>query len=108
MGTMVIEIYELYGQKVWDKLQHLSNSDDLVDIFHKVAQTNNPISMKKHINPPGGANQKPYTETYHRCVITNVADGETIEVGTMEVLKQVTVAYTHMTRSTTRNNQKNN
>jgi hypothetical protein len=32
-------------------------------------------------------------------VITNVLDGETIEVGTMEVLKQVTVGYTHVTRS---------
>jgi hypothetical protein len=32
-------------------------------------------------------------------VITNILDGEAVEVGTMEVIKQVTVAYTHMTRN---------
>jgi hypothetical protein len=99
MGQLVVELYELYGLTVWDKLTHLAGSEDLVDIFHKVAATPNPISMKKHINPPGGASTKGYTETYHRCVITNVLDGETIEVGTMEILKQITVAYTHVTRS---------
>lgn len=103
MGTLTVEIYELYGQKVWDKLKGLANSDDLVDIFHKVANTNKPISMSKHVNPPGGANTKPYHETYFNCVITNVLDGETIEVGTMEILKQVTVGYTHMKRSDTQN-----
>jgi hypothetical protein len=41
---------------------------------------------------------KPYTEEYHNCVISNVLDGETIEIGSMEVVKQITVNYTYMTR----------
>jgi hypothetical protein len=40
----------------------------------------------------------PYTEEYHNCVVSMVTDGETIEVGTMEVLKQMVVNYTHLTR----------
>lgn len=113
MGTLTLELYELYGEQVWERLgskssQNLIGTVDLVDIFRTQAAMNNPINVVKLIQPPkhntygdlgnapGGL--KPYTEEYHNCVITNVLDGETIEIGTMEVLKQVTVAYTHMTR----------
>lgn len=100
MGQLTLEIYELYGNKVWDKLKLLSDSQDLVEIFQRVADTPNDIKMHKIVKPPKGSSiNGPYTsETYHRCVITNVQDGETIEVGTMEILKQVTIGYTHVTR----------
>lgn len=100
MGQLVLEFYELYGSKVWDKLSRVANSNDLAEIFLKVANTPNDIKMVKHVRPPKGSNiTSPYTEIYHKCVITNVQDGETIEVGTMEILKQVTIGYTHVTRN---------
>lgn len=99
MGQMVVEIYELYGEKVWDRLKLLNNSNDLVQIFNKVANTSRNIDFVRHVNPPDGSGVKPYSDVFHKCVITNVADGETIEVGTMEILKQVTIGYTHYTRS---------
>lgn len=100
MGQITLELYELYGEKVWDRLKGLANSDDLAEIFQRVADTPNDIKLVKRIKPPGGSSVKdPYTEVYHKCVITNVQDGETIEVGTMEILKQVTIGYTHMTRT---------
>ncbi|CAM6003644.1 unnamed protein product [Sphagnum balticum] len=39
--------------------------------------------------------------TYHGCTITDVRDDETVQVGTLEVVKQITVNYTYSTRSNT-------
>ena len=99
MGQLTLEIYELYGRKVWDDLSILAGSNDLQVIFRRVADTATPIDLVKYVRPPAGSRVSQYFETYHNSVITNVLDGETIEVGTMEVLKQVTVGYTRMTRS---------
>jgi hypothetical protein len=127
MGTMVLNLIELYKSKVWDRLgqnvgenglisgndavqdstdinnipDSLAGAVDLVDIFIRIASRPNPIGMTKFIRPPklGGNVATPYTEEFHNVVITNVVDGEDINVGTMEVIKQVTVAYTHTTRN---------
>lgn len=74
---------------------------DIVDIFIAQAQLD-PTQMQivKYIRPLSAGNQAPpYSEEYVGCVITNVADGETIEVGTLEVIKQITVAYRYVTRN---------
>lgn len=102
MGQITLEIYELYGRKVWDSLINLAGSNDLVDIFLSVANTPTPIDLVKYIKPPEkGTGVKSYTEIYHNTVITNVLDGEQIEVGTMELRKQVQLGYTNVTRSNT-------
>ena len=113
MGTLTLELYELYGSNVWERLagylNNTSSSDtnrgpvDLAGLFQNVAQRGTPIQIVKYINPPartGSTTPNPttYTEEYHNCVISQLQDGETIEVGTMEVLKQMTVNYTHLTR----------
>jgi hypothetical protein len=115
MGTLVLRLFELYGQQVWERLgaefgvqgtnveryfnqatdsAPLAGAIDLVDIFIRIAEQDTPIGIVKYIKPPKlrGQQMAPYTEEYHNCVITNVADGE------MEVTKDITVAYTHMTR----------
>ena len=71
-----------------------------MEVFYRVANTPNPIYVSKVIKPPRirGKVMPPYTFTYHNCVITDIGDGETIEVGTMEVLKTITIQYTHTTR----------
>jgi hypothetical protein len=109
MGTLTLELYELYGKQVWEQLSELTGAVDLVDIFIKVAAMRDPISVVKYIKPPTlrGKRMQPYTEEYHGCVITNVLDGETIEVGTMEILKQMTIAYTYKTRGDSRQTWKN-
>lgn len=120
MGSLTLNLYELYNAKVWDRLggtvgytanndansadigtNILSGAIDIVDIFIKVAaQKPADLAVVKHIRPPfiGGTPGKAYTEEYHNCVITNVTDGESIQVGTMEVIKQITVGFTHLTR----------
>lgn len=105
IGTLTLQLYELYNAKVWDQLTGLSGSVDLVNIFIKMAALGEDVQVVKVIRPPAlggngdpGTTQGAYSERYHRCVITNVEDGETIEVGTMELSKRITIAYTYMTR----------
>jgi hypothetical protein len=105
MGSLTIEFYELYGSNVWERLPGLGRGNgqgpvDLVGIFKEVANMGQPIRIFKYIRPPSirGKQMTPYTEEYHNCVVSQVVDGETIEVGTMEILKQMVVNYTHLTR----------
>jgi hypothetical protein len=111
MGILTLDLYELYGAQVWERLASYLGGDakttgtgkgpvDIVGIFQAVANTPNPIRIVKYVKPPQirGKVMKPYTEEYHNCVISQIADGERIEVGTLEVIKQITVNYTYMTR----------
>lgn len=100
IGSLTLELYELYNHKVWDALSLVAGSIDLVNIFITISENKDPIQVVKYIQPPKirGIAATPYAERFHNCVITNVEDGETIEVGTMEVTKRITVAYTYMTR----------
>lgn len=121
MGTIVLELFELYGAQVWERLASYLGGDpnadsatgfgdgvtgkgngpvDIVGVFNAVANAKEPIRIIKYIKPPQirGRTMKPYTEEYHNCVISNVSDSETIEVGTMQITKQIAVNYTYMTR----------
>jgi hypothetical protein len=80
---------------------------DIVDIFLRQAQADpSQLQIVKVIRPLAASGSgsstagfQPYTEEYHGCVITQVQDGEQISIGTMEVLKQITVTYRYMTRN---------
>lgn len=106
MGTLVLELYELYGANVWQRLKFLNGDAgvggapvDLAGIFQAVANSS-PIHVYRIIRPPhiGGKQMSPYTEEFHNVVVSSLDDGETIEIGTMEVLKRLTINYTHVTR----------
>lgn len=74
---------------------------DIVDIFIKQAQMDpSQLQVVQIVRPPTNPNgsQKPYFIQYVGCIITNVVDGETIDVGTLEVLKQITIAYRYQLR----------
>ena len=120
MGTLTLQLYELYGAQVWERLASYLGGDpagsaslardsvigsghgpvDIVGIFNAVSNSPTPIRIVKYIKPPQirGKVMKPYTEEYHNCVISNVEDGEEIEIGKLEILKNIIVNYTHMTR----------
>lgn len=107
MGTVTLEFYELFGRAVWENLAGLegawdgSGPVDLANIFKLVAEMTNPIRIIKFIREPkrGTKGGGVFTEEYNNCVVSQLMDGETIEVGTMQVLKQVVVNYTHITRN---------
>jgi hypothetical protein len=85
------------------KTNPFAGAVDIVDIFIRQAQLT-PAAMQivKVVRPlplPGQTGSQAYTEEYVGCKITNVSDNETDEVGTMEVVKQVTVMYRYVTRN---------
>lgn len=114
MGTLVLELYELYNQNVWERLGDLNVGGivDLANIFNRIATSSAPITIHRIITPPfrkfteggvgglgvNGAKGQQYFISFHNCVVSNLDDGETIEIGTMEVTKTVTVNYTHIRR----------
>lgn len=104
MGQITLELYELYLSNVWERLRSLGKSGkgpvDLAGIFQAVAARDKPIRIFKYIRPPRlkGRRPKPYTEEFNNCVVSQLVDGETIEVGTMEILKTMVINYTHITR----------
>jgi hypothetical protein len=78
-----------------------SGAVDIVDIFIRQAQADpSSMSVVQIIRPPANPNgaQQPYYIQYVGCVITDVQDGEQIDVGTLEVIKQITVAYRYPLR----------
>lgn len=105
MGTITLELYELYGSTIWERLSGLNGNPteggpvDLVGIFREISNMGSPVTIFKYIRSPSRSGAPPvtYTEEYHNVVVSSLANGETIEVGTMEILKQMVVNYTHTT-----------
>jgi hypothetical protein len=95
IGTLTLELYEVYNQKVWDNLSSITGEIDLVNVFIKLAADSTPVTIKKVIWPPtlAGQTRKPSTDMFLNCVVTNIEDGETVEIGTMEITKRISVAY---------------
>jgi len=107
-GYLDIELLELYNSKVWDAMMAVATegaarANDLADVFFAMAAHNQPINAVKMIIPPqnlqGDTTLEPYGEIYNNCVITNITDGEDIDVRKMEIVKGITIAYTHATRT---------
>lgn len=75
---------------------------DIVDILIRQARMD-PTQMQitKVVRPlaAGIANTAPYTEEYVGATIVDVVDGETIMVGTKELVKEVTFAYRYAQRN---------
>lgn len=74
---------------------------DIVDIAIRQAQLDpSQMAITKIVRPLSAGDQAPaYTEDYVGCVITDVTDGENVQVGSKEVFKQITVAYRYLTRN---------
>lgn len=115
-GTLQLQLFELYNSAVWDDIMRITDSkaggngiaaksiyNDLADIFLRLSAVGKPITASKLVYPPnagvrGGPKVRHYAEQFHNCMITDIRNDETIVIGTMEVLKSMTVQYTHMTR----------
>lgn len=100
-GSFQIQLFEMYNQNIWDSFVKTTGLVDLSEIFLDLAARGTPISMIRLINPPkvlDGKPQEPYGYMYHNCVIMEGAFNETVDVTTMQILKQLTVGYTHTTK----------
>lgn len=100
-GSFQVSLFEMYNQNIWDDFVKTSGLVDLSEIFLDLAARNNPVSMIRVINPPkvlDGKQQQPYGYMYHNCVIMDSMFNETIDVTTMQILKSLTIGYTHSTK----------
>lgn len=115
-GTIQVQMFETFNHKIWDRImnitdnQNASNSNgmqqpfmynDLVDIFVRLAALETPINCTKVTYPPDRGdrnNTSIYADTYHNCTITDIRDDEQIDIGTMEVIKNMTIQYTFVSR----------
>lgn len=106
VGTLTLRLFERYTQKAWDQLGQggpnaLAGTTDVVDVLITIASSSTPLTITKVIAPPkiGGQVIAPYYEQYHKCVVAAVADSETVETGTMQILKDMTINYSYKTNS---------
>ncbi len=118
-GTLQLEMFELFNEKIWDTLMLVTDTNtrsqdgfqagsiyhDLTQIFLRLAAIGRPISCYKLIYPPyvgvrgGNPNAKPiYADQYFNCAITDIRDDERIEIGTITVIKNLTIQYTYSRR----------
>ena len=95
-GTLNLTIRELWNAAVWEQLEGLAGTSNIVEIFRRLAQDPAYVTCQTVIRPPGGG--APRGKTYHNCVVVDIADNDTITVGALAVTKGIVVAYTHSTR----------
>lgn len=115
-GTLQVQLYEMYNHKVWDEIMRvvdntnpqadqtnrLTQYNDLVEVFIRLANIGKGISCTKIIYPPNKVQRLKsqfYADSYHNCTITDIRDDEQIDIGTMEIIKNMTIQYTHVTRN---------
>lgn len=115
-GTLTVQLYEMYNSKIWDDIMSIVDSthttgiqtnrkttyNDLVEVFIRLANIGKGINCTKIIYPPNKVQTNKtqyYADTYHNCVITDIRDDENIDIGAMQITKQLTIQYTHTTRN---------
>lgn len=94
-GSLTLTIREIWHEEVWQQMAGLAGATDIIEVFEALARQTNYVTCTKIITPPDG---NKYGKTYHRCIITGINDGESIDITKMSDVKTVTVGYTHVTR----------
>ncbi len=127
-GTLQVQLFEVFNYKIWDWIMasidntnptstvtagKMGRYNDLLDVFVRMAAVG-PMTCYKLIYPPnnGDRNGIPgsssasvtingtncYADVYYNCMVTDIRDDEQIDIGTMEVIKNMTIMYTYSTR----------
>lgn len=95
-GLLTLTIRELWNQKVWQQLEGLASvNGEITDIYQALAADPSLVSCQKLVKPPGSSTWQ--ATEFHNCVITDVDNSDTIDIGAMTVARTITIAYTHKT-----------
>ncbi len=92
-GTLQCTFYELWNEPVWARLPGLEGTYNLLDVL-KRQMTMGEITMRKVIRSPSGVMR---AKVFHGVVITDVNEGEQINIATMTLPKTLTMMYTYST-----------
>jgi hypothetical protein len=93
VGTLRCAFYELWNAPVWSLLPGLAGTTNLLDVLQRQL-TLGAITMQKVIQSPTGI-MRGYV--YHGVVITDIDQGENINIGTMTIQRTMTFQYCYTT-----------
>lgn len=114
--TLTLQMFEMYNSKIWDNIMKIVDNlntssvqtnkqpvyNDLVEVFIRLANIGKGITCTKIIYPPNKVQNKPtqfYADTFANCVIVDIRDDESIDIGRMEIIKQMTIQATNVVRN---------
>jgi hypothetical protein len=99
-ATLQLTIQELWNQAHWEQMAGMAGTNNIVEIFDRLARTANYVTAQTIIKPPGTeSNPSRWRgKIYHNVTIVDIMDGDTLTVGGLDVAKPVVCAYTHSTR----------
>lgn len=91
VGTMKLTIIELWNTPHWQQLAGMEGTQNILDVFKRQV-TLGSVSCQKIIKVPNGPLR---VKNYYGCVITDIDDSESINIGTLSMPKGLTIQYTH-------------
>lgn len=93
VGTLRCTFYELWNEPVWAMLPGLEGTYNLLDVLKRQV-TLGTITMQKIIKSPSGIMR---ARVFHNVVVTDIDEGENINIGTMTLPKTLTFQYCYTT-----------
>lgn len=93
VGTLRCTFYELWSEPVWSALPGLEGTFNLLDVLKRQI-TLGTITMQKIIRSPSGIMR---ARVYHNVVVTDIDEGENVNIGTMTLPKTLTFQYCYST-----------
>ena len=92
-GTLRLTFFELWNEPVWSKLPGLEQTNTLLEVLQRQVQLGE-VRCTKLIRSPSGIYR---VRNYHNCVLTDIDEGEQVNIGTMVLPKTITMQYTKTT-----------
>lgn len=93
VGTLRCTFYELWNEPVWAALPGLEGTINLLQVLQRQISLG-AVTMQKIIQSPQGTMR---SKVYHNVVITDIDEGETVNIGTMTLPKTMTFQYCYST-----------
>ena len=88
-GTLRCTFYEIWNTPVWSQLPGLEDTNTLLEVLTRQLQLGE-VSCRKLIKSPSGMMR---ARVYHGCVLTDIDEGEQVNIGTMTLPKTITMQY---------------
>lgn len=93
VGTLKCTFYELWNEPVWQMLPGLEGTINLLAVLKQQISLGT-VTMQKVIQSPTGIMR---SKVFHNVVITDIDEGESVNIGTMTLPKTMTFQYCYST-----------
>jgi len=93
VGTLRVTFYEMWNSPVWSALPGLEGTNNLLEVLKRQISMGN-VTVQKIVKSPNGIMR---ARVYHNCVVTDIDEGENVNIGTMTLPKTLTIQYCYST-----------